>query len=40
MRKLIAVAVMLAIAAPAFAQKKEQERLKEAEEVPDKPKDS
>lgn len=30
MRKLIAVAVMLAIAAPAFAQKKEQERLQEA----------
>ena len=30
MRKLIAVAVMLAIAAPAFAQKKEQERLEEA----------
>jgi SH3 domain-containing YSC84-like protein 1 len=29
-RKLIAVAAMLAIAAPAFAQKKEQERLQEA----------
>jgi lipid-binding SYLF domain-containing protein len=29
-RKLIAVAVMLTIAAPAFAQKKEQERLQEA----------
>ena len=30
MRKLIAVAVLLAVAAPAFAQKKEQERLQEA----------
>ena len=30
MRKLIAIAILLSLAAPAFAQKKEQERLQEA----------